>query len=411
MSADVHAQLAAVMEALVLAAVAEFHKQRRGGSDQIGDLRPGGESTCEANVRGESREKLVCFATILETLANEALGKIVNIVDMVKSRRCGKPTRGGGDGDETPRVAIINVLKKPCLEAEHSYDVPSLGSGTNAPAQDESPDRKPSILAASDLDAIAERGGPDAEPSASWHLCESGAVAWEPEAPGGAADKPFACELCGRRFTLRHNLRRHTDSHMGSKSFCCGQCGKGFTRAATLKTHELVHTGQKPLKCQFCPKSFRHLVNLKNHVRLHSGVRPYACDFCAKTFRQKVNLKIHRRVHTGERPYACRQCGKAFSQQSSLITHGRTHSGERPYVCDVCRKSFNNNNSLKLHVRVHTGERPYTCDVCLKTFIQGSHLRTHKSHVHAGRKLFICDKCGKAYANGRNLKTHKCVYA
>ncbi|XP_061120220.1 zinc finger protein 497-like [Syngnathus typhle] len=395
MSVDVHAQLAAVMEALVHAAVAELHKQQEDGSSPTNDAHPGDEAPWAATRRRERRERLVCFAAILETLANEALGKINNIVDDVKLRRA---------GDKTAPIAI--VLNKACVEAEHSYGAPPRH--TPALPQEPPPDEPP-LIRHRRLDAIAERTGPDAvasgtalDPDACAHRGKSSL------SPG--REKPFACELCGRGFTLRQNLQRHTRSHMGVKSFGCGLCGKGFTRAVALRTHQLIHTGQKPLKCHECPKSFRHAANLKNHLRVHSSARPFACDVCPKTFRQAVNLKIHRRVHTGERPYACRQCGKTFSQQSSLNTHGRTHSAQRPFACQSCLKSFNNANSLKLHVRVHTGERPYACDVCAKTFTQGSHLRTHKTHVHDGGKRFICDKCGKGYANGRNLKMHKCGY-
>ncbi|XP_061666987.1 zinc finger protein 391-like [Syngnathoides biaculeatus] len=452
MSPDVHTQLAAVMESLVHAAVAELHKQHSsgggGGGDGGGppaDLRRGEAPPWAASVHQESREQLVCFAAILETLANEALGKIINIVDGVDPRR----TVSRADGSKMPQIAIVRILNKACVEEEHSYGIPPADHEAPTLAKEEPLEETPLIPAVSvkdqhgcvDLDAIAERARLNTAPLASWDSKELAAdgvthkrkssssssrlASWShvpretssasPDRarlqPHGANEKPFACELCGRRFTLKQNLRRHARGHTGTKSFCCGACGKGFTRAVTLKIHQLIHTGQKPLKCDQCPKTFRYAVNLKNHLRVHTGARPFACDVCPKTFCQAVNLKIHRRVHTGERPYACRRCGKTFSQQSSLTAHGRTHSAERPFACASCAKRFNSANGLKLHVRVHTGERPYACDVCAKTFSQGSHLRTHKSHLHAGGKRFICDRCGKRYADGRNLKTHKCGYA
>ncbi|XP_057682374.1 zinc finger protein 32-like isoform X1 [Corythoichthys intestinalis] len=395
MSADVHAQLAAVMEALVRAAVAELRKQ------QCGDLILPGEEP-----PGPAGDNLVvCFATVLETLANEALEKILDIVE---------PRRPDGGVPDEARV-----------ESEHSYGVPAPGRPGRPLARDEAPEETSSIPAAEDrrADDVAESenltvGAQSARrrPSVFFPAGENGnSVGRRGAAPvssGESSDKPFACELCGRRFTLRHNLRRHARGHAaGGKPFRCGECGKGFTRALTLRTHRLIHTGQKHLECERCSKSFRHSVNLKNHLRVHSGERPFACEVCGKTFGQAANLKIHGRVHTGERPYACRQCGKTFSQRSGLTAHGRTHSGRRDFVCESCLKRFNNANSLKLHRRVHTGERPYACDVCRKTFSQGSHLRTHKSHLHAGGKRFICDKCGKRYADARNLKAHKCGYA
>lgn len=59
MRADLHAQLAAVMEALVHAAVAELHKQQEGGSGLPVDLRPRDQLLRADIVRKESRERLV----------------------------------------------------------------------------------------------------------------------------------------------------------------------------------------------------------------------------------------------------------------------------------------------------------------------------------------------------------------
>ncbi|XP_077420525.1 uncharacterized protein LOC144050803 isoform X4 [Vanacampus margaritifer] len=44
----------------------------------------------------------------------------------------------------------------------------------------------------------------------------------------------------------------HTDeSHL-----TCPQCGKTFTRKSSLKKHTMIHKGEKPFMCSFCGKGF-----------------------------------------------------------------------------------------------------------------------------------------------------------
>ena len=59
--------------------------------------------------------------------------------------------------------------------------------------------------------------------------------------------------------------------HSTEKDFQCDICGKGFHQKGNLRNHVLVHTGEKPHTCETCGKSFSKLSNLKFHSQTHKS--------------------------------------------------------------------------------------------------------------------------------------------
>lgn len=196
--------------------------------------------------------------------------------------------------------------------------------------------------------------------------------------------KQLKCDICGKAFKDKYQLKKHQKIHSGEKPFACETCGKRFMCTTHLKSHMRTHSGEKPYPCDTCGKRFVRASDLKSHMRIHSGEKPHVCSVCGKSFICTSNLKTHMRTHTGEKPYACELCGKSFSYFKSLKIHMRTHTGERPYVCTTCGKSFKQTSYLTSHMRIHTGEKPYVCKSCGKRFIQISNLKSHM-RVHTGR--------------------------
>ncbi|XP_063317014.2 zinc finger protein 260-like [Pelmatolapia mariae] len=201
--------------------------------------------------------------------------------------------------------------------------------------------------------------------------------------------------------------RCNTDT--GRKSLQCEICGKSFKKKCQIKEHYKIHTGEKPFTCKTCEKSFAQKSTLLRHMTVHTGERLFACHLCGKTFRQRGNLMIHLRIHTGERPYSCTVCEKTFSQSSHLLGHMRSHRGEKPYLCEDCGECFSESSSLKLHKVIHTGERPHSCQLCEKTFIKRSNLLRHM-RTHTGEKPYVCETCGERFTLSTSLKSHNTIH-
>ncbi|XP_036924701.1 zinc finger protein 287 [Sturnira hondurensis] len=222
-------------------------------------------------------------------------------------------------------------------------------------------------------------------------------------------EKPYKCNVCGKKFRKYPSLMKHLSTHTKEKSYECEECGKEFRHLSSLIAHQRMHTGEKPYECHQCGKAFSQRAHLTIHQRIHTGEKPYKCDDCGKDFSQRAHLTIHQRTHTGEKPYKCLECGKTFSHSSSLINHQRVHTGEKPYICNECGKTFSQSTHLLQHQKIHTGKKPYKCNECWKVFSQSTYLIRHQ-RIHSGEKCYKCNECGKAFAHSSTLIQHQTTH-
>ncbi|XP_014825779.1 PREDICTED: zinc finger protein 70-like isoform X2 [Poecilia mexicana] len=149
----------------------------------------------------------------------------------------------------------------------------------------------------------------------------------ESQSDTGTKKRPFKCDICGRCYTQKCNLKNHYRTHTGEKPFSCETCGKSFSKASNLYRHKTVHTGERPFSCQLCGKTFSRLGHLKDHKIIHTGERPFSCKSCGKSFSHMRILNRHKTIHTREKPFPCQTCGRRFNRRDKLSRHMKTHTG------------------------------------------------------------------------------------
>lgn len=81
-------------------------------------------------------------------------------------------------------------------------------------------------------------------------------------------DRPFACEVCERKFIRATHLRRHMRIHTGEKPFACHICGRRYARGDYLRAHIHAHRRDKVHKCKHCGEVFHDLTRFADHCRI-----------------------------------------------------------------------------------------------------------------------------------------------
>lgn len=81
-------------------------------------------------------------------------------------------------------------------------------------------------------------------------------------------ERPYQCDVCGRKFIRATHLRRHTRIHTGEKPFACHICGRRYARGDYLRAHIHAHRRDKIHKCKHCGEVFHDLTRFADHCRL-----------------------------------------------------------------------------------------------------------------------------------------------
>ncbi|KAM4825048.1 zinc finger and BTB domain-containing protein 32 [Thomomys bottae] len=87
--------------------------------------------------------------------------------------------------------------------------------------------------------------------------------------PPTARSRPYSCSVCGKRFSLKHQM----------------------------ETHYRVHTGEKPFSCSLCPQRSRDFSAMTKHLRTH-GAAPYRCPLCRAGCPSLASMQAHMRGHS-----------------------------------------------------------------------------------------------------------------
>lgn len=106
----------------------------------------------------------------------------------------------------------------------------------------------------------------------------------------------WPCTFCSRKCHTKRVLVDHMAAAHGAKEeIRCQICGKVFSHKASLCRHSVIHTGKQKHVCHICGQKFETKDNYTGHMNMHAGVKPFQCTFCLKCFGYKNRLSAHKK--------------------------------------------------------------------------------------------------------------------
>ena len=257
------------------------------------------------------------------------------------------------------------------------------------------------------------------------------------------------CTKCGKCFTYRSNLFRHTKIFHSTKP---------TSTKTSFSVKPVSHRLGKPWPCRVCAKPFVTRKSMRLHMKRchpHSyqderlGTRKCACG---KLFSNKTGLLEHRKlcgkkqrapkepVNRGSSSgrFPCTLCEKTFTWVNSVARHLRiTHkltkrdinfnmtvvkarnskepgpaANKTVHLCKVCKEGFLGRRSYKRHLNRTHGTRTgfFQCRkrFCRKTFTKNENFLHHIKVAHPGMLPYRCVVCKSQFSCSSNLLRHVC---
>ncbi|XP_074242643.1 zinc finger and BTB domain-containing protein 32 isoform X2 [Saimiri boliviensis] len=148
-----------------------------------------------------------------------------------------------------------------------------------------------------------------------------------PPAPP-ARSRPYACSVCGKRFSLKHQMETHYRVHTGMGALPCVNCRLSFQLRSRVSpcvpSSCAIPSPRGPMYPLTWP-AFAPFFPPSPASASPPGEKPFSCSLCPQRSRDFSAMTKHLRTH-GAAPYRCPLCGAGCPSLASMQAHMRGHS-------------------------------------------------------------------------------------
>ncbi|XP_049587241.1 zinc finger and BTB domain-containing protein 16-A isoform X2 [Syngnathus scovelli] len=106
-----------------------------------------------------------------------------------------------------------------------------------------------------------------------------------------------SAEACARRCVFDCESQFNGQNLTEERPYQCQHCPKKFSLKHQLDTHHRIHTGEKPFECRLCGQRSRDFSAIIKHLRTHGGASPYRCTVCLEYCSSLVAMQKHINSH------------------------------------------------------------------------------------------------------------------
>ncbi|XP_030059673.1 LOW QUALITY PROTEIN: zinc finger and BTB domain-containing protein 21 [Microcaecilia unicolor] len=227
-----------------------------------------------------------------------------------------------------------------------------------------------------------------------------------------------------------------------SKKFKCKHCLKIFRSTAGLHRHvNMYHNPEKPYACDICHKRFHTNFKVWTHCQTQHGIvkNPSPASSSQVVLDEKFQRKLIDIVREREIKKALivklRRGKQGFqaqsTSQSQAIKRNLRPRTKGAYICTYCGKAYRFLSQFKQHIRMHPGEKPignkaikpkelvikspveskvvYQCRLCNTKL---SSVSEQENHERLCRNATVCPYCSLRFTSSDMKHEHesKCEY-
>ena len=161
-----------------------------------------------------------------------------------------------------------------------------------------------------------------------------------------------------------------------TRTYFCSRCNLECSSRYHLRTHERTHTGDRPYGCNVCGRRFNRPYEWKVHVLKHATNGRH--KEVARAFEQNLELGMEKvngdHGFQSERPPLPQRYFDIDKPPPKDDTN-------RPFQCAICFKAFATNFILTAHLKTHLNTR-HVCDMCDASYTRKFKLQAHREKVH-----------------------------